>query len=501
MSSSSIQMLGLASGLDTQSIVDQLMNVEKIKSQKIEEKKTLVEWKQDAWKEMNSKLYTFYKDSLFKFKSTSTYTKKLITSSDEGAITATATSSTTLGIHSFQNITVAKGSFLTGDELDSSVTSSTKAGDLVDFSSSATGETQLNISLDGGATTSSITISEDDTIDSIVGKIDDLDLDLNINFDTTFNRFFLSSKNTGENIQIQLSGGDDSSTIDELLISALKLDGAATVGSDATFTYNGTQLSSSSNEVTVNGLSVSLHSDAESATISINNDVEGIYDAVKSFITKYNELILDIDTKLNADYVSRDYQPLTDDEKDAMSDTEIEAWENKIKGSLLRKDGILTSITSKMRSTLTLSSGVDTTGLDYNYLSSLGIVTGSYTEKGILHIEGDEDDTLYSSKDNKLKEAIQNNPDGVLELMTALGTQMYEDMNTEMSSTNLSSALTFYNDKQLKSQVSSYETMLGDLEDKYEEIEERYYKQFTAMEQAIQQANSTSSWLTEQLSG
>ena len=91
------------------------------------------------------------------------------------------------------------------------------------------------------------------------------------------------------------------------------------------------------------------------------------------------------------------------------------------------------------------------------YLSDLGIVTGSYTEKGILHIQGDEEDSLYSMKENKLKEAIEKDPDKVAKLFNAIGSQLYTTMQDKMKSTSLSSALSFYNDKQMDKQVSAYE--------------------------------------------
>jgi flagellar hook-associated protein 2 len=184
-----------------------------------------------------------------------------------------------------------------------------------------------------------------------------------------------------------------------------------------------------------------------------------------------------------------------------MSEDDIALWESKIKTSLLRRDDTLTSITSSLRSTLTISSGVTTTGFTFKNLSSLGIVTGNYTEKGLLHIEGDEDDSIFSVKTNKLRNAINENPDAVMELMTAIGTKIYSDMNTRMKSSTVSSALTFYNDKTMTKTISAFDTKISDLEDKLTAIESRYYKQFTAMEQAIQRSNSTGDWLTQQLSG
>jgi len=68
---------------------------------------------------------------------------------------------------------------------------------------------------------------------------------------------------------------------------------------------------------------------------------------VKNFVTKYNEILDELNTKYNAKS-SRGYDPLTDEQKEAMSDDEIEKWETKIKDSLLRRDSTLNSIISTM---------------------------------------------------------------------------------------------------------------------------------------------------------
>lgn len=494
-----IQFTGLASGLDTQSIIADLMQVEYTKVENVEKKKTLVEWEKDAWDEVNTQLYDFYKTELFDFKSAGTYNQKSLTNSNDSIISLNDSNSAVRGSHSITVDTMAKGSFLTGavvtDSLGATITSETTAGDMVTF---ATDEIKtISISLDGGGTSESISITASDTMSSIIDKIEDLDMDLNVNYDSTYNRLFLSSTKTGDGVQLQLDG-------DDALLTKLGFDGTTvsrtgSAGDDADFTYNGTSLTSSSNEISVNGLSFNITGEGGSSTISVAQDTDAIYETVKTFILKYNELMLDITEKVGADYVADDYEPLTDDEKAAMTDDEIELWEDTIKDSILRRDDNLTAISNSMRNTLTLSSGVDTSDFTYKSLSALGVVTGGYSEGGLLHIEGDEDDSLYSIKDNKLREAIEDDPDAVMELLTGLGNQLYGDFQDRMKSSTISSAFTFYNDKYLDNQVDDYEDDIYDLEDLMDTIETRYYSQFTAMEQAIQQSNSTGDWLSQQL--
>ena len=71
-----IRMTGLTSGLDTESIVNQLMSAQRTKQTKVENKKQKLEWKQEIWKGLNTKIYGFYKDSLSKMKYSSNYSTK-----------------------------------------------------------------------------------------------------------------------------------------------------------------------------------------------------------------------------------------------------------------------------------------------------------------------------------------------------------------------------------------------------------------------------------------
>jgi flagellar hook-associated protein 2 len=489
-----IQFSGLASGLDTTSIIRDLMKVERTRVETVEKEKVLAEWKKEAWTEMNAKLYSFYTKEAFDFKSSGTYLKKQLTSSNPSLVTMNASKEASGGTHAIEVTTMAKGSFLTGTEL-TNVTSTSTAAEMFGI----TADGVISLSLDGGITTTDVAIKTTDTMADITKNMKALGLDLNVSYDSNFKRMFLSSTKTGTGVNIQISG-------DEAILSGLGFGTAAapnrtgSVGVDAAFKYNGTSLTSSTNVISVNGLSFNILGEGGSSTITVTQDTDAIYNTVKTFLNKYNELMAEMNTKIGADS-TRTFKPLTTEEKSAMTDEDVTLWETKIKKSLLRRDDTLTSITSSLRGFLTGASGVDTSSFTYKSLSSLGIVTGNYTEKGLLHIEGDEDDSLYSVKTNKLRNAINDNPEAVQELMTAIGTKLYSDLNTRMKSSTLSSALTFYNDKSMTKTISAYDTKISDLEDRLAAVEARYYKQFTAMEQAIQRSNSTGDWLTQQLAG
>jgi flagellar hook-associated protein 2 len=136
-------------------------------------------------------------------------------------------------------------------------------------------------------------------------------------------------------------------------------------------------------------------------------------------------------------------------------------------------------------------------------LSSLGIVTGDYSENGKLHILGDEDDSEYSSETNKLKAALNENPDVVAQVLAGstsnpgVGTQMYSYLTKAMKRVDgVSSSLTFYNDVTLDDEIDDYEDDIEEWEDKLADLEDKYYDQFSAMETAMAKLQQQQSYLS-----
>lgn len=265
---------------------------------------------------------------------------------------------------------------------------------------------------------------------------------------------------------------------------------------DSEIVLDGAALTSNSNEFSVNGLTISLKNvTAEGQSVSLNTttDVDAVYNMVKDFVKKYNEILEELNEKHDAK-TAKGYEPLTDEQKEVMTEDQIEKWETKIKDSLLRRDGTLNGIITAMRSSLFTTTKVD--GVAYS-LSSFGIMTSSdYTEKGKLHIFGDPDDETYSTETNKLKEAIESNPDAVMKTLSDAGQALYEALTKKMERTSLSSALTFYNDKKMDSEQTEYKKQIKEMEKKLTAMEDRYYKQFTAMEKAMTQMQSQTNALS-----
>lgn len=269
---------------------------------------------------------------------------------------------------------------------------------------------------------------------------------------------------------------------------------------DAKITLNDAEFTSSSNVFNINGLTIKATGTTaagESLTISTDTDTQGLYDKIKDFLTEYNSIINELTSLYNADS-AKGYEPLTDDEKSEMSDSEVEKWETKIKDAILRNDstigGVMTSMTTAMMQSYTVN------GKTYS-LSSLGIHTLGYlnsakNEQYAYHIDGDEDDSNTSGNTDKLLDMITNNPEDVEEFMKQLTSGLYSALDAKMKSTTMSSAYTIYNDKQMTKDYNSYTTQIKNWETKIEDLENRYYKQFSNMEKQLAKMQSSTSSLS-----
>ena len=272
---------------------------------------------------------------------------------------------------------------------------------------------------------------------------------------------------------------------------------------DAKITLNNADFTSSSNVFNINGLTIKATAktaDGETLSINTDTDTQGIYDKIKDFLTDYNSIINELTSLYNADS-AKGYEPLTDDEKESMSDKEVEKWETKIKDSILRNDstvgGVMNAMTTAMMKSYTIN------GKSYS-LSSFGIHTQGYlnaakNEQYAYHIDGDEDDTITSGNTDKLMDMINNNPEDLEEFMKQLTSGLYSALDSKMKSTTLSSAYTIYNDKQMTKEYNNYTTEIKEWETKISDLEDRYYKQFSTMETQLAKMQSSTSSISSML--
>nr|WP_300898366.1 flagellar filament capping protein FliD [uncultured Acetatifactor sp.] len=276
---------------------------------------------------------------------------------------------------------------------------------------------------------------------------------------------------------------------------------------DAKVTLNGVEYKADKNTLEINGLTLTVSATTapgESVTITTEDDTNGIYDMVKNFFKEYNAVINQMDKLYNAE-AAKGYEPLTDEEKEAMSDSQIEEWENKIKDSILRKDSTLSFFASEMKRIM--MEGVEMEDGKKMYLSNFGIGTLNYyvakdNERYAYHIDGDPDDENTANNPDKLKSMIANDPDTVVSFFTKLSQKMSDKMFEMMrSEEGVSSAMTAYEDKKMQKEYDDYTAKIKELEKKLADYEDKWYAKFAAMETALAKMQNNASAVTSLLGG
>lgn len=452
-----IKLTGLASGLDTESMVKELTAAYKTKEDDMWKEQKQVEYKQEAWDELNAEVYAFYKDTLFDAKLNSKYNSlELETSNDKIATVSGKANSVTQTLFVKQ---VATQTHITGGKF---------AKEPIGYQGSITvkicGEDKQ------------VELTADMTGEQVAKTLSSVGLEAN--FDKVNGRLFLASKQSGLASDFSLFGDED-------LLNAIGLgkDMIKQSGQDAIVNLNGADFTFTSNTFEINKMKFNIKSQGE-VNISAKSD-NNIFDMTKKFIDKYNELIKKIDTAYNADYCN--LQPLTDDERYVISDKQADDWDKKIKASILRKDDTLGSLSSTLKSIM--NSFVEIDG-QKNSLYTLGIKTGNYlttkqAERGVYIIDEDA-----------LKAAIADDPDKVTSIITNIASKLYDKLSGRMKSNTMKSAYTIYNDKQLKAEYNEYSKKLDKWTEKITTIEDKYYKQFAKMESMMAAMQSQQSYLS-----
>jgi flagellar hook-associated protein 2 len=351
---------------------------------------------------------------------------------------------------------------------------------------------------------------QNDTLKDMMDEINSSDAGVTMKYSLTSDTFSITANDTGAGKRISMSETDST------FLNSTGLLSNYTAGEDAVMYLDGEKITRSSNSMTVDGVTYELLSESSTpVSVSISLDTGSIYDKIKAFVEDYNTLIDTINDKISEDYDS-DYPPLTEDEKEELSEDEIDTWEKMAKVGLLENDSILKNMLSNMRSALYSSvSGISKT------LYSIGITTSiDYTENGKLEIN-----------EETLKEAIENNPDEVMKLFsqqsaaypgTTITARKLNSTEREIRSSEEGLAYKLYdiiqdnistytnsagnkglllekagmkgdsseNDNTIYNEIDSLEDDIDAMIDKLNDKEDYYYSKFTTMETYISNMNS-----------
>lgn len=353
------------------------------------------------------------------------------------------------------------------------------------------------------------TYTQDTALETITNDINaNSEAGVSVSYSKLTNEFVFTSKATGSAEKIDIGEGLGQALFGKVDTSNKD---KYTAGTDAVFTatVNGKQMeyTRSSNTVDLDGMTVTFEGTFEEAGESVSfttkTDTDTVFNAIKSMVDDYNAMVTEIkkaysDMPLQKTDGSK-YEPLTSEDEEGMTESEIKAYEEKAKTGILFMDRDLSSLYSALRDAVVSS------GADGAYLRSIGINT-SY-EDGLTTISLDE---------KALREALETDLDGVANafnkskengaatdgLMTkiqevtdryAATTGAVKGILIEKAGSKYAPTAALDNTildqmKELDKQISTWQSKMSDKVD-------YYTNKFTQLEMLINQMNSQSSAL------
>lgn len=384
----------------------------------------------------------------------------------------------------------------------------------------ATGNAKTTLKTQFGITTDNFTINingTDVTVDtdaSITALMEQINSTSGIGVTASYNEDLdrVIFTGTGTTPTVDLSGNTSGDGYNFLAnnLKVMDADARMILGQDAIVDIDGaTNMHVLDNEFSLSGVTYSLKG-AGTTTVDVASDLDKAVETAKALIDKYNSVLSDILTEYKETRPKQAkgsvtngfeyYMPLTDDEREAMTDDQIKAWETKAKTGMLSRSPILATILDKMRTSF--SSPISGLKGDYTSAASIGISTAegweSYKEGGKLYLD-----------ETKLRTALATDPDIMKKIFGTSGTTTAKQgvsvrLKTVMDDAKTSLAQeagvpgATVSDDFLSDRISEYADQIYKMTLKMNDEEDRYYSQFTAMETALQKLSSQSSWLSQQ---
>jgi flagellar hook-associated protein 2 len=478
-----LRVTGLASGMNTDEIVSNLVKVQSARLNKLTQNKTLADWKTDAYRDVNKKVDEFRK-SMEELRLQSTFNKQTVTSSDP-RVEVTIGGTSTLKDFTISNVTLA--------------TSEKPA--MVQF---ASGSANVTENTTFKLNTVEINLTKDMTFEQAITEINKYSDSTKVKANNVGGSLVLTSTDIVKSIELT-----------ELTTSALNMSNTSVQKTPATtgsVTINDTIIPISSNKFTYDGVTIALKDDITigNVTVQVGSDTQKIFDSVKSFVDKYNELIADLNGRLT-EKKYRDYPPLLDEQKKDLKENEIKLWEEKAKSGLLTNDSTIQSFLNEMRNSL--GSVIENTtgikslkeiGINFsnNYKDNGKLVLDEAKLKGVLETNLEDVKKLFTYKGGDESSSSTTVTDKIKHNQSGFAWRLYDRVNLTISqlSTLAGSPNTSVDTKSfMAKQMKALDESIGRERLKISSYEARLWKQFSAMEKALQQLNSQGSWLSQQL--
>lgn len=551
---------GLASGIDTDTIIKQLMQAERAPVDKLEQKKQTTEWKRDAYREINRSLMTL-RNSAVDLTFSRNFYAKTASSSDTSRVAVVAgpsSGNTAVRVDSVTDLATAATLAMEPKTLaDANITKTTKLSDMGftptprsttldtavkewtlapmpkvnsvelrdasdqllvagSYSVDATGKVTMTDGSDipvgtkatftsgyelqlrsvQGGTMQKIQLAEDATVDNLITALNGKDTGISAFFEPNSGKLALTQKQTGSNAIIEF----DTTTQTALGIAVTD---AVKAGTNASFVVNGITMTQSSNTFTIDNMTLTLKSkfptpdNPTAAPVTLS----AATDTQKIFdnikgFVDKYNETIDLMNKKVREEKFRTFAPLTKAQRDELSEDEIKKWEEKAMSGMLRGDTILRGTMDTLRSKWSGATS-STNDKEMQQLFQIGLSTGSdFTNGGKIELN-----------EEKLKAAIEKDPEQVYKLFTDEKTGLLPQIRDAATSSRTSitriagadgaGAPTYT----MGREMTQIDTRIQRLNDLLVDKENAYYRRFAAMETAMNQANSQAASLQQFMGG
>lgn len=500
---SGIRLPGLATGMDTETMVKEMLTGEQNKVDKAKQKEQIINWQQETYREIISDIKGFNdkyfsltsKDSIITSSAWNTLT---VASSNSSVITATGNAGANKVDYKFEVKKLAEPA-----KAESSLPNLKKDSKLVDLGATD-GETfkiELGKDKDGKSIYSkSITIEADDTIESLVNKINNSnDSKVKASYSEMTGKFSIETSSTGSSSEFKIvkEDGSTSNSLDFLNIKTKKVDSngketieafnGSAVGSNSTIEVSSKDgsfsktLNEESNSFTIDGIKYNVHSTG-SSEITSKQDTKPALDKMKAFVEDYNKMMdkmYDILTQKE----NIDYPPLTEAQKKEMEKDEIETWEKKAKQGILRNDSEMRKFMDDMQKAIF--------GDKMSILSEMGLTTHEdYNKKGQIALDEAKFTKALETNSEKVYEVLAKDKSSVMEgLKSTINKYVGGSSSVFAKKAGLektASAVNNFYSEQLKRQAEIIKSLQKKMSDK----ENSLYKKFGALESSMNKLNS-----------
>jgi flagellar hook-associated protein 2 len=449
-----IQFSGIASGLDTDSIITQLMSIEQQPRTRMAQQQLVVQTRQSALQSVDTSLSNL-KLAAQDLRSAALWVPvESVSSSDSSVVAAQLTAGAAPGGYTVNVSSLASADSRTYAWNDG-------GGDVTQ----AGGDLTVDYNADGVANTKTFTLSGM-SLDDAVAKINGDDSSpvwaVNVN-----GKLSLSRKDTGDHANWGFTNVSGAAVVGAATSSRDGTDATYTVAGDATVYHSHDGKASDG----LPGVQLNLKA-IGTATITVTPpqvDPNAVKDKIKAFISAYNSSVDLVRGKLNE-------KPVANPQND----------QDAIQG-VLYGDTSLSSVLSQMRQTIS-EAGLDKLGITVP-------ATGS----------GTSDDALagkLSFKESTFDDAWASNPTNVQAALGSTTTQGFAQSFEKLLDpiTRAGDGLLDQRVHEANSDLAYIKDTLADMDTRLQTKEDYLRSQFTAMESALSQSKSQSSYLASQLS-